>query len=369
MPLVAVQTCRFLLRLISLSGILFIGASAFGVYADVTAGSSISADDCARLLSNSSVQSWARSFDNLKTNIQLATQSLGQQPASNVLYVNLSNREREAFVSSIRSTLDKAVKNVGPKIKGDSNAQLREEIGDQRRDLTKLLKAKEETTYAKILSQTRLTLKIVDKLDRIERGENLSVTTHSGSQYDTSNQRFTQIIVGQGIIPIITDREFSIRDFNQLLGTPFLPLGLISRAVHVDGFFMNPTLFFDHDIEHATLYGANSLFFDSSFPWQQLLAKIALWEDRDEAAAHALIFFLSHEYGQPFSGRFALDHSDRPAPNRLDIYGIKRLWSRLQNESFWQEQKLASISNPEQFLGEIANRLDRELAHLRNQRE
>ncbi|MFN8791237.1 MAG: hypothetical protein ACK5Y2_07260 [Bdellovibrionales bacterium] len=225
------------------------------------------------------------------------------------------------------------------------------EVGHYRAALTKWSLELEslrgpEVTYQEMLVLTYRLVDVIDIFDQVAQGDRVRLRTtnplESGSYLKmTYLLESAQTALRAGLVLVPTDRALTIRDFNYLLGTGLAPLGLSDREIFVDGSWMRPRAFFDHDIAHTlvNLVATSRV----SVDWAGLIREIERWPQEEQAAAHALIFQRTHESISRFDG-FILPVLRKDRETRIDEDESKPfinfLIKELKENDYWDESLL-----------------------------
>ncbi len=325
-------------------------------------GLSARAEDCADVLLNkppASVETWAAQFAGLRAKI------LAHKDAEVFLTLN----ERHLLLDPVERKLSEAVRGVVPKINRLDPAFLKElNILPLYESLEWKLRAalhgaRSSVTYREVTELTGEAVLFGDRLVKMNAGLGSRMSARAKSRFrndwlmnrTSGEERLLELnwlslreLVVEGLLAVPTDREFTIREFNYLLGQGLAPLGLIAQKLKADGRSMGPLTFYFHDIAHAMATTANAR--AAAFPWEEILTRVGNWPPADQALAHAVIFFFTHEFIAKPEDQFWFSETLR-----------ELLIGRLQKEDFWGE-KLLRHEDLAKRLPEISWRI-RETAH------
>ncbi len=159
------------------------------------------------------------------------------------------------------------------------------------------------------------------------------------------------IVLKRKLVPVPTNRNLSIRDLNDAQAHSLALVGLITETSMADQILRFPRNFYGHDINHAK---QGTTFFTPEI-WKQLFHEISNWPEIEQAAAHALIFDMTHE-------NTGLMYEFR-AQDFANATGY-RLVYRLQHEDFYGEPTLSQAPNLAALLAHIGQKIDQTIHRL-----
>lgn len=163
---------------------------------------------------------------------------------------------------------------------------------------------------------------------------------------------FQTIIARRNLIPLPTHLNVSIRNFNYLLSSPVVLIGMVTKRTLADNILRTPWVYYGHDIGHAI----QSHSFLSPRIWNSLFATIETWTPQEQAAAHALIFDMTHENKGWFEKFEASNYAE----------GVwYRFGHRLQTEKFYGESELAQVTNLKELIQSVAVKIDQAVIELK----
>lgn len=146
-----------------------------------------------------------------------------------------------------------------------------------------------------------------------------------------------------------TDKDLSIDDFLELVGSGISPIGLVQNNVTADGKLWSPSLFLRHDVDHAisSMIGRQGI--KNIKFWRTLLRKVNSLSDRQTTdLIKALLFYVTHESTRTMASSFISGDFKNVFPSLKS--SLSKLKWRLKSENNWDLLSLQNLAVTENDL-------------------
>jgi len=304
---------------------------------DVVAASTLGSAEASRL--------WASPFKDLRQRLKDRA-SISPEFA---LQLPLTSAEKELFRGSLSRVLQDVRARLEPELdRAWATGSLTKEVEIYRGAVARWAREIEslrgsDVTYKEMLVISYRVIGAIDIFNHVAQGDRYRLR-HTNPTEAGSYLNFTYLLesaqkaLQAGLVMVPTDRSLTIRDFNFLLGGGLAPIGLVDKDVFVDGQWMSPRTFFDHDVGHLLLNLIPSS--RVSIHWASLFQEVQRWPLEQQAAAHVLIFNRTHEGVRPFDGTI-LPVITRNREVKVDEDEARRMLNfliqELRENNYWDE--------------------------------